>query len=346
MSKSHSHDSGDYLDNDRYHHRRHTSEGVRFSDMSSDHLHRSKNGSDTHQRSYYSGDYNYRTSKEKYRGGERYTRKSERSSQRYQSSRRSQSFDDNEEIENGYRRGEVERESGNSINYGDRGGNMKLTPNRSKSQDSGDRKASRRKHSYEEDDDFQISNSSGESYQTPFYLHSSNSQISSHNGYERIQSSFHDSSEQLERNENTKQKSSRREKTRSSSPRKRHESTNFDTIDTNNNTSKVDRNNEGKRSPKRRAAPAMPLPSSGEFLALTLFCEDLQILFCDLVPASLTTSHEDNHQYEAIPESLHEGKKGLNLTDDKMLMRLKMCSVMSLLTLTFTSLLRSLILII
>ena len=263
QSKSHSYDSGDYIENEKYH-RRHTSssDGVRFSDMSSDQ--RSKN-----ERSYYSGDYNYRTSKEKYRGGEKSYRRSERSSHR--KDRRSQSFDDNEEFDTqrqNRRQRQVERESGHSINYEveEDKRNLRQASSRSKSHDSGERKTSRRKQYLEEKDEVQISGSSGESYHAPFYLHSSHSQSSSHYGYERIQSLFHESSEQLDTNENSKQKLSRREKSRNnrdSSPRKRQGSSRgveFD-VDTNNNHS------DRQRSPKRRAAPAMPLPeSSGGFL--------------------------------------------------------------------------------
>ena len=270
QSKSHSYDSVDFsVENEKYH-RRHTSgsDGVRFSDMSSDQ--RSKN-----ERSYFSGDYNYRTSKEKYRGGEKSHRRSERSSHR--KDRRSQSFDDNEEFDTqgqNRRHRQAERESGHSINYEveeNKRGNLRQASSRSKSHDSGERKTSRRKQYLEEEDEARISGSSGESYQAPFYLHSSHSQTSSHYGYERIQSLFHESSEQLDANENSKQKLSRREKTRNnrdSSPRKRQGSSRgveFD-VDTNNNHS-----SDQQRSPKRRAAPAMPLPESSGVFLLSVF---------------------------------------------------------------------------
>merc|ERR1712130_311914 len=62
-SQSHNHDSVRQGSSDK--HKRYSSEGVRFSDLSTDHLHRSKHGWDT-QRRYYSADYEQQSSKDEY----------------------------------------------------------------------------------------------------------------------------------------------------------------------------------------------------------------------------------------------------------------------------------------
>ena len=268
-SQSHSHDPVRH-DRDR---RVTSSDGVRFSDTAPEPLHRSKAGAGHH-----SGDYNhYRKSSqsERYRT-ERSHRRYDRDRDNRKSSRRSHSVEYYED-DIGHIK---DREKTHSMNYADHGHHK--TSSRSKSYDSlsggGERKSSSKEKHYEENPpifETQLIGESGEGYAAPFYLHSAPSQKSSQSqhGYERIQSLFYGSSEQLERRDTSPRKYSGN-KDQSKDRRK----------DRSKDRSKDRNNNEQssrQRSPRRRAAPAMPLPGAGECVLLVA---DMQLL---LLPSNI-----------------------------------------------------------
>ena len=301
-----------------------SSDGVRFTDLSSDPLHRSKQGSESQGR-YHSGEFTYRGAKEKERtrGGQRRQENKERRSVR------SHSVEKELEVERGHRRG-GNKENRHSVHYDGQMEKQKerstKTSSRSKSHDIGEgrksaeKEKSQRRQQYEErEGSREHYGESQESYQAaPFYLHSSNSQVSSHYGYERIQSLFYGSTEQIQqenaklRNYKTEKPSQERSaKHRESSPRKNRDSArklvSYEQPDA----------GQRQRSPRRRAAPAMPLPPapSGpgkwpQFASLRLH---LQCVVPVLVSNEIAEYGE--HQYEAIPGlteagAVHETSQG------------------------------------
>ena len=303
-----------------------SSDGVRFTDLSSDPLHRSKQGSEGQGR-YHSGEYSYRGAKEKERtrGGQRRYENKERRSVR------SHSVEKELEVERGHRRG-GNKENRHSVHYDGEMEKQKerstKTSSRSKSHDIGEgrKSAEKEKSQRRPYEDREVSrehySESQESYQAaPFYLHSTNSQVSSHYGYERIQSLFYGSTEQIQqenamqRNYKTEKPSQeKRAKHRDSSPRKNHDSARKSSS---NERDAEHGPGQRQRSPRRRAAPAMPLPSApsgpgkcSEFASLQLY------LHC-VVPilASIEIAEYGEHQYEAIPGlaeagAVHETSQG------------------------------------
>ena len=273
---SHSSESGVRFSNTtEKHNKRISSEGVRFSELdtgTADHLHRSNVGSWESQKRYYSGDYSSSHNIDNYRsdrshGSHKRFERGDRKSSRYNrdvksSSRRSHSMESQDDVQEIQRQKSSRERRGSSKDrrdssrhdYQDGKRNTDTRHHsRSKSHDSNHKMSSQEEYHSPEHLEHHVSGfgDSQESYHTPFYLHKSSdnrSVSSSHHGYERIQSLFYEST--------TDQSSDKREassgkKHRDKSPKKRVEYN----LDTNNND---------KDSPKRRAAPAMPLPQSGE----------------------------------------------------------------------------------
>ena len=287
--------------------------GVRFTDLSSDPLHRSKQGSEGQGR-YHSGEFTYKGAKEKERtrGGQRRYESKERRSVR------SHSVEKEAEVERGHRR-TGNKENRHSVHYDGEMEKQKerstKISSRSKSHDIGeerkstDKERSQRRQYEEREGSRDHYGESQESYHVaPFYLHSSNSQMSSHYGYERIQSLFYGSTEQIQQ-ENAKLRSSKTEKIsrersgthRESSPRK-----NRDSARKQNN--KLDSENgagQRQRSPRRRAAPAMPLPPApsgpGRCSQFASLQSSLQCVIPILASNEIAEYGEPEHQYEAIP---------------------------------------------
>ena len=305
-SQSHNHDSVRQGNLDK--HKRYSSEGVRFSDLSTDHLHRSKHGWDT-QRRYYSADYEQQSTREKddysskvrdrdleshssktkersRSDKERFQRKYERHERRRSSGRRSHSVDEHEDGADMRRY----KSSRDTVRYDDEGGRRRSIKysSRSKSHDSNNLILEKENQSVEKSkknlEDY------SEHYQAPFYLHTSNQSSSSHNGYERIQSLFYESTEQLSRKEtlnieNVEENNIyyQRKESKDRSPRKRTES-----VSESYNDRKKSKDTD--KSPKRRAAPAMPLPP-GRFTNIFFVCFVLLISIFRLklcLPRSIT----------------------------------------------------------
>ena len=154
-----------------------------------------------------------------------------------------------------------------------------------------------------------------ESHQAPFYLHSSSSQISSHYGYERIQSLFYGSTEQIQQdNANLKTGSSGKASSRErgeARPRKSRESSRTSNNKDNSDICN-DSNDPRQRSPRRRAAPAMPLPPAPPGPGRVSEVDSVQSVIC--VPPCLVCNDipvYGDHQYEAIPvEAVQETSQG------------------------------------
>ena len=246
---------------DREYHRRTEEQSHQNRKNDKDYHHKRTENGDHHRR-YYSGDYSNGINKERSHG--RYDRNREER----KSSRRSQSMGEPEDYEHEHNRRNSVKEKKSTPYYGkeDRSNGIKHTASRSKSHDSEVRRSSREKRNSEKREDNRlksIEEDPNECYHTPFYLHSgptTSSHSSSQNGYERIQSLFYESTEKLDHQVSSKSKQ------RDASPRKRHES--HTSSDRNNNNSNRNLNthksrNERNKSPKRRAAPAMPLPEPG-----------------------------------------------------------------------------------
>ena len=303
-----------------------SSDRVKFTDLSSDPLHRSKQGSEGQGR-YYSGEFSYRGAKEKERtrGGQRRYESKERRSVR------SHSVEKEVEAEKGHRR-TGNKENRHSVHYDGEMEKQKersaKMSSRSKSHDIGeerkstDRERSQRRQYEEREGSRDHYGESQESYQVaPFYLHSSNSQVSSHYGYERIQSLFYGSTEQIQQ-ENAKPKIFKTEKVsressgthRESSPRK-----NSDSARKQNGNELESENGRGQRhrSPRRRAAPAMPLPPAPSGPGRCSEFSSLQLNLHCVVPILVSNEIAEygEHQYEAIPGlaeagAVHETSQG------------------------------------
>ena len=264
-----------------------SSDGVRFTDLASDPLHRSKQGSEGQGR-HHSGEYREYTyrgvkERERTRGGQR------RSEARERRSVRSRSVEKEEEVEvRGTRRG-ANKENRHSVHYDGQMERQKersaKMSSRSKSHDIAEERRStdqerRQRRQYEaREGSSEHYGESQESYQAaPFYLHSSQSQVSSHYGYERIQSLFYGSTEQIQQ-ENAKLRNSKTEKPsrersstrhRESSPKKSRDGARKQS----NNDPESD---QRQRSPRRRAAPAMPLPPAPSGPGKCRVCASLQL---------------------------------------------------------------------
>ena len=132
----------------------------------------------------------------------------------------------------------------------------KLTSSRSKSHDESERSERRER----------VKRASEEETQpAPFYLHvglgqpSSQSQSSHNNGYERIQSLFYESLDNLDTSQHSESNKKTNRRSREFSPEKKGFDLQYK--DSNNNNSSKHSHNQRRKSPKRRAAPQMPLPS-------------------------------------------------------------------------------------
>ena len=132
----------------------------------------------------------------------------------------------------------------------------KLNSSRSKSHDESDRSERRERVKRASEDETQPA---------PFYLHSglgqhnsSHSHSSNNNGYERIQSLFYESLDNLDNSHHIESNKKTRRRSREFSPEKK--GLDLQWKDSNNNNSSKYSQNERRKSPKRRAAPQMPLP--------------------------------------------------------------------------------------
>ena len=143
----------------------------------------------------------------------------------------------------------------------------KLKSLRSKSHDESERSTRRERGKRGSEDERNEQKSSDDSQPAPFYLHSgvahhSSSQFqspSSHNnGYERIQSLFYESLDNLDNSQHMESNKKTHRRSREFSPEKKGFDLHYK--DSNNNNSSKHSHNERRKSPKRRAAPQMPLP--------------------------------------------------------------------------------------
>ena len=220
-------------------------EGVRFSQ----HSHKTRDTQDRHRRD-----------RERYRDKERdkERERSEKAGRRpekeeVKTGRRSQSVEESNNVRQTDRRRRTMEVETRRQDYYER----RLTSSRSKSHDESERSERRERGKRASEDGPQPA---------PFYLHSSVGQQSSsqapashNNGYERIQSLFYESLDNLDTSQHIESNKKTRRRSREFSPEKKGFDLQYKDSN-NNNSSKYYSQNERRKSPKRRAAPQMPLP--------------------------------------------------------------------------------------
>ena len=242
-------------------------ESVRFSDQSqSQHSHKTRDTQDRQRRDRDRESYRDRDrERERDRDRDKERERSEKIGRRMEkddvkTGRRSHSVEESNvrQTERRRRTPGVEARRQEYYESDERMKERKLNSSRSKSHDESDRCERRERVKRSSEDDGQPA---------PFYLHSgvaqhsssqSQSPYSHNNGYERIQSLFYESLDNLDNSQHIESNKKTRRRSREFSPEKKGFDLHYK--DSNNNNSSKHSHNERRKSPKRRAAPQMPLP--------------------------------------------------------------------------------------